>query len=122
MRFNLKIPKNLKLAFEKEFVSYNEAMLKLNFDLAWYHLERLHIIGQSYPFEHSYAHWLMLKLGFRQKNSKEVFGQVIRLLFGGWKSFINHIPKGNTGGANVPLFRVMELPNDLKCIFSEIEK
>ncbi len=85
---------------------------------AWYHLERSHIIGQSYPIEHTYSHGLMLKFGLMQKNNKEVFGQIIRLLIGGWKSFINHVPLGNTGGANVPPLKSMPIPNDIKTLFN----
>jgi len=36
---------------------------------------------------------------------------IIRLIVGGWKSFINHIPLGNTGGANVPPLRPMPIPD-----------
>ncbi|GAL00541.1 hypothetical protein JCM19314_2149 [Nonlabens ulvanivorans] len=48
-----------------------------------------------------------------QKNTKEVFGQIIRLIVGGWKSFINHVPLGNTGGSNVPPLKRMPIPNDI---------
>ena len=56
----------------------------------------------------------MLKFGFSQKDLNEILGQIIRLLVGGWKSFINYVPKGNTRGSNVPPLKKMELPNDLK--------
>ena len=116
MTFNIKITKYLKSVYEIEYQLYKKATNNQRLDLAWYHLERLHIIGQSYPFEHTYSHWLMLKFGLHQKNTKEVLGQIIRLLVGGWKSFINHIPKGNTGGANMHPLKTMELPKDLKLI------
>jgi len=72
--------------------------------------------------EHSYTHWLMLKFGFSQRNIKEVFGQVIRLLVGGWKSFIDHVPLGNTGGSNVPPLKKMEMPRDLTLILNNHSK
>jgi hypothetical protein len=122
MTFNFKITKYLKSVYEIEYLFYKKAMNDQSLELAWNHLERLHIIGQSYPFEHTYSHWLMLNFGFRQKNVKEVLGQIIRLLVGGWKSFINHIPKGNTGGANVHPLKVMELPEDLKIILKSDKK
>tara|TARA_R110001583_G_scaffold433_4_gene4104 strand:+ start:4076 stop:4264 length:189 start_codon:yes stop_codon:yes gene_type:complete len=59
----------------------------------------------------------MLKFGLMQKNSKEVFGQIIRLLVGGWKSFINHVPIGNTGGANVPPLKRMIIPENINALF-----
>jgi hypothetical protein len=114
MKFNTKIPKHLKQAYNEELKLYSFCLENKHFSNAWYHLERSHIIGQSYPIEHTYSHWLMLKFGFRQKDTKEVFGQIIRLLVGGWKSFINHVPLGNTGGANVPPLKRMPIPNDIE--------
>ncbi len=118
MKLNYKIPKYLKDAYNKELGLYEVALANSDFTNAWYHLERSHIIGQSYPIEHTYSHWLMLKFGLMQKNTKEVFGQIIRLIVGGWKSFINHIPIGNTGGANVPPLKRMPIPNDIKNLFN----
>jgi len=117
MKFNITIPKNLKLAFESELKHYRQHLTSGNYEQAWYHLERSHIIGQSYPIEHTYSHWLMLKYGFRQKDTKEVFGQIIRLFVGGWKSFIDHVPLGNTGGANVPPLKKMPIPRDIQNLF-----
>ena len=114
MKFNTKIPKHIKQAYNEELKQYSFCLENKRFGNAWFHLERSHIIGQSYPIEHTYSHWLMLKFGFRQKDTKEVFGQIIRLLVGGWKSFINHVPLGNTGGANVPPLKRMPIPNDIE--------
>ena len=119
MKFNTKIPKGLKEYYDNELRFYRLSLLKGNLSQAWNHLERSHIIGQSYPFEHTYSHWLMLKFGFRQKNVKEVLGQVVRLLVGGWKSFIDHVPTGNTGGADVPPLKKMELPQYLNNILNQ---
>ncbi len=114
MKFNTKIPKHIKQAYNEELKQYSFCLENEQFGNAWFHLERSHIIGQSYPVEHTYSHWLMLKFGFRQKDTREVFGQIIRLLVGGWKSFINHVPLGNTGGANVPPLKRMPIPNDIE--------
>jgi hypothetical protein len=119
MKFNTKIPKGLKEHYEYELRFYRLSLLKGDLSQAWNHLERSHIIGQSYPFEHTYSHWLMLKFGFRQKNMIEVLGQVVRLLMGGWKSFIDHVPTGNTGGSNVPPLKKMVLPHDLSVILNQ---
>ncbi|MEQ6122635.1 DUF3703 domain-containing protein [Pseudotenacibaculum sp. MALMAid0570] len=114
MKFNTKIPKHIKQAYNEELKQYSFCLENEQFGNAWFHLERSHIIGQSYLVEHTYSHWLMLKFGFRQKDTREVFGQIIRLLVGGWKSFINHVPLGNTGGANVPPLKRMPIPNDIE--------
>lgn len=118
MKLNYKIPKHLKIAYNKEISLYKEFLGNEDYPNAWHHLERSHIIGQSYPMDHTYSHWLMLKFGLMQKNSKEVFGQIIRLLVGGWKSFINHVPLGNTGGANVPPLKRMTIPEDIKILLN----
>lgn len=75
--------------------------------MSWQHLERAHIIGLAWPFSHSLVHWEMLKFGLRTKNIQEILGQPPRLLVGGVKSFVGHIPVGNTGGANVPPLQPM---------------
>lgn len=118
MKFNTIIPKGLKEHYEHELILYRECLHRKEYSTAWKHLERSHILGQAYPYEHTYSHWLMLKFGFRQKNAKEVLGQLLRLAVGGWKSFIDHIPIGNTGGSNVPPLKKMELPQDLSIILN----
>jgi hypothetical protein len=64
----------------------------------------------------------MLCFGFKIKDTKEIIGQIPRLLFGGVKSFVGKIPIGNTGGANVPPLKSMEIPDDLKLIIEESNK
>lgn len=56
----------------------------------------------------------MLEFGFKIKSREEILEQVLRLLVGGVKSFVGNIPVGNTGGANVPPLRPMEIPEDLQ--------
>ena len=60
----------------------------------------------------------MFCFGIKIKNLKEVIGQIPRLLAGGVKSFVGHIPMGNTGGANVPPLKPMEIPEDLDVIIN----
>ncbi len=117
MKLNTKIPKRLKYYYLRELVLYRQFFKNGQLQQAWFHLERAHIIGQSFPFEHSYAHWLMLKFGFYIKNRREILGQIPRLLVGGVKSFVGKIPLGNTGGANIPPLRPMPLPADIQQLF-----
>lgn len=118
MKFYTTIPKRLKYYFLRELVQYRSFIIAGDLRQAWHHLERAHIIGQSYPLEHTYAHWLMLKFGFAIKDPKEIIGQLPRLLVGGVKSFVGKIPLGNTGGANVPPLRPMPLPPDIEALFA----
>lgn len=112
------MPAGLKVYYQQELENYKNEISKANFQRAWRHLERAHIIGQPWFVQHSQVHWLMLRFGIKIKNKKEILGQVPRLLFGGVKSFIGKIPVGNTGGANVPPLRAMEIPETLKNIMS----
>jgi len=89
---------------------------------SWQHLERAHIIGQPYPYEHSWVHWKMLLFGFKTKNTRKVIGQLPRLLVGGVKSFVGTIPVGNTGGANVPPLRSMPIAEDIAAIIKNNTK
>ena len=114
---NTILPKRLKYYYFRELVQYKTCFKVENYNCAWQHLERAHILGQAYPLSHTYAHWLMLKFGFKIKDHKEIFGQLPRLLVGGVKSFVGKIPMGNTGGANVPPLKPMPIPEDIQEIF-----
>jgi len=92
---------------------------KLNeFDSAFYHLERAHILGQSYIIPHTKSHWWMLKVGLKKHNFREVFGQVTRIIASILFSRV-WVPIGNTGGANVNPLKPMPIPDDLKKILSK---
>lgn len=113
MKFFWTMPAPLKEYYLNELEEYREQFALGEIALAWQHLERAHIIGQAWPREHTYAHLLMLRFGMKIKSRKEILGQIPRLLLGGVKSFVGHIPVGNTGRADVPGFMPMEIPNDL---------
>ena len=117
MKLNTIMPARLQPYFEQELRAYRAALEKNQFSIAWRHLERAHIIGQAYPWEHSYVHWKMLLFGIKIKNTKEVVGQSPRLVFGGIKSFVGTIPVGNTGGANVPPLRPLPISEEIQNIF-----
>jgi hypothetical protein len=108
------MPAGLKVYYRLELENYRREISKANLELAWRQLERIHIIGQPWFVQHTYSHWLMLRFGIKVKNKKEILGQLPRLLVGGIKSFVGKIPTGNTGGANVPPLRIMEIPIELK--------
>jgi hypothetical protein len=114
MKFYWKMPQGLRPHYQFELEKYQANLSQNNLALAWHHLERAHILGQPWAVEHSEVHWLMLRFGFKIKNWKEIRGQILRLVFGGVKSFVGKIPVGNTGGSNVPPLMSMEIPEDLK--------
>jgi len=121
MKLHFKIPLGLKNHFETELQLAKQALNNEYFQVAWYHLERAHILGQAWPIEHTKSHWRMLGFALRIKSTKEIFGQIPRLLVGGIKSFVGEIPVGNTGGANVPPLKAMEIPDDLRTLLDKFQ-
>lgn len=114
MKSNWTMPEGLKTHYRQELEKYKKEIAKANLQTAWGQLETAHIIGQPWFVQHTQIHWLMLMFGIKIKNKKEILGQLPRLLPGGVKSFVGKIPTGNTGGANVPPLRTMEIPEELK--------
>lgn len=116
------MPKALKPFYKDELAKAASSLKEGKLQECWRYYERAHIIGQRYPLEHSYVHWQMLKFGIRIKSTKEVLGQITRLVFGGVKSFVGTVPIGNTGGANVPPLKPMEIPEDLLVIINHAKE
>ena len=102
MKLNITIPKSLKPFFYKELELAESCLSNNDLKASWRHLERANILGQPYPYHHTLVHLKMLRFGIKIKDSREILGQIPRLLVGGIKSFIGEIPVGNKGGANVP--------------------
>ena len=119
MKFNTSIPESLKPYYKAELNKYRTEYSNRDLKKAWNHLERAHIIGQKYPYAHTFVHWKMLQFGIKIKNRKEIMGQIPRLIFGGVKSFVGKIPLGNPGGANVPPLKQFPIENELKNIFQK---
>ena len=84
--------------------------------VAFRHLERAHVLGQSITADHTRVHWRMLKIGWKRRDAREVFGQIIRILGAATKTAFGIYPKGNTGGADVYFFKPMPIPEDLQAI------
>ena len=103
----------LKSAFEAEMSEAITKYFKLDYEGSFMHLERAHILGQSFIAPHVSSHWWMLKIGIRRRDMKEIFGQMTRIIASMLFSKI-WIPIGNTGGANVSPFKPMPIPSDLK--------
>ncbi len=119
MKLHFNIPSGLVKEVDKELAQSHELYLRGDLSNSWQHLERAHILGQSSPYQHTRVHWYMLRFGFRIKNTKEIIGQIPRLLVGGVKSFVGKIPVGNTGGANVPPLQAMEIPKDIEVVLNK---
>lgn len=111
---NFLMPDDMKKKYFIELKQYKDLYKLGDLKSSWRHLERAHIIGQYHPASHFGSHFRMMIFAIKNKDLNEFWGQVPRLL-GGWiGSLMNRIPVGNTGGANVPIFAPMEIPDDLK--------
>jgi TRAP-type mannitol/chloroaromatic compound transport system permease small subunit len=91
-------------------------------DTAFHHLERAHVLGQAITYEHTRVHFLMLKVGWRRRDWREIFGQIFRILGASTKTPFGIYPTGNTGGANVSPFRKMPVSQDLEAILRQIKE
>ncbi|MFT6631321.1 MAG: hypothetical protein ACJAS4_001270 [Bacteriovoracaceae bacterium] len=105
--------KILKSYYQKEINSGEKFYLAGDFKEAFLHFERAHILGQSYIIPHTISHLWMLKIGIKNSDFKEIFGQILRIPLGILGSAVGIIPVGNTGGSNVSVTARMELPSDL---------
>ena len=119
MKINNRMPKKLKPFYEEEFRAYKQHLEAGALQQAWSHLERAHVIGQAYPYQHSFVHFKMLQFGIKIKSGREVLGQIPRLLVGGVKSFVGRIPIGNTGGANVPPLKPLPISPEILEVFKQ---
>lgn len=117
MKLNTKMPVKLIPYYRVELEKYEVEYSAGNLQQAWRCLERAHIIGQRYPYQHTYVHWQMLRFGFKIKDTREIIGQLPRLFVGGVKSFVGKIPVGNPGGANVPPLKPFPINLDIQQIF-----
>lgn len=87
MKFYWNMPDKLRPFYRQELNAYQGCLRKGDFQNAWAHLERAHILGQPYPCEPTAVHFKMLQFGIQTRNVKEIMGQIPRLLVGGIKSW-----------------------------------
>ena len=90
-----------------------ELIRKAEYDEAFAHLERAHILGQTQVRWHVLSHWLMLEVALHRGQAAAAVGQVVRIVLGALGSAVGRVPVGNTGGSNVNMFRRMPIPPDL---------
>src|SRR6185503_20658186 len=100
-------------AYENEVALALRAFRNHEHRQCFFHLERAHILGQRHTLRHTYAHWLMFRAGLRQRDFREVLGQVPRMVASVLFSRI-WVPTGNTGRARVAAFKPMPVPDDLR--------
>lgn len=77
-------------------------------------LERADVLGQRDVGTHFRVHFRMLDVAMRDRDWREVRGQVLRIILVPLGHLVGRLPFGNTGGANVSAFEPMRVPPDLK--------
>jgi len=100
-------------AYEQEVAQADQALQARDFETAFIHLERAHVLGQRMTGRHTYIHWRMLVAGLRRRDLREVIGQVPRIVASILFSRL-WVPRGNSGRARVSAFKPMPVPDDLR--------
>ena len=96
--------------YRREMAAANSAT---HADQQWHHLERAHVVSQPDPWLHTCNHFAMLTHAVRQRDRREAFGQVVRLIVAAPGSLSGRYPTGNTGRVAVGLMTPMHIPDDL---------
>ena len=104
----------LRMAFDTELQSARRALTANDLATAFGHLERAHILGQWYVGAHVRAHLGMLRVGWRRRDPREIFGQLLRIPGAMIGSALGRVPRGNSGGSNVSAFLEMPVAPELK--------
>lgn len=100
-------------AYEQEMQRADAALLQHDFDTAFRHLERAHVLAQRQTGRHAFVHGRMLVAGMRRGDLREAVGQLPRIVASILFSRL-WVPRGNTGRARVGAFKPMPVPADLR--------
>jgi hypothetical protein len=104
---------DLDKAYEQEMERADQALQQEDFETAFKHLERAHVLAQRMTGRHTFIHWRMLVAGLRRGDVREVIGQVPRIVASVLFSRL-WVPRGNSGRARVSAFQAMPVPADLR--------
>jgi hypothetical protein len=106
--------------FELELRQARTAIEAEDFESAWIALQRAHIFGQPEPIAHAIAHWNMLKLAWKQRDVKEIAGQLMPTLlaipltlFFGQRRFLRG------GKANIDEKEKISIPEDIQQVLKQ---
>lgn len=100
-------------AYEQEVKRADQALQRDDFETAFRHLERAHVLAQRRTRLHTFIHWRMLVAGLRRGDMREAVGQVPRIVASILFSRL-WVPRGNSGRARVNAFQAMPVPEDLR--------
>ena len=98
----------------EEYRRATKASEEQNFEKAWHHLERAHVVAQDRFGPHCVAHWRMLRLAWRVGDWREVRGQMLRLALAPVGNATGRLPVGTRGRSNVSAFARMEIEPEIR--------
>lgn len=110
--------RELRDAYNLEMMAAIDHYRTGDLEKSFYHLERAHILGQSFCLSHTRTHWWMLKVGWKRRDPIEITGQMARI-FGALIFSRIWVPIGNTGGAHVSPFSSMPIPEEFRLLLSK---
>lgn len=123
IRYVREIRKNVKkmnsvqrAAFDEELGQAEQRIASGQLDRAFAHLERAHVIGQTFVWPHARSHWLMCQVELRRRRGAAAFGQVLRIVLGMLGSAVGIVPVGNTGGTNISMFQRLPIDPGLQSV------
>ncbi len=106
--------------FKTELEKAKTAIVAQDFETAWIALQRAHILGQRDAIAHTIAHWNMLKLAWRQRDFREVMGQLMPVLLAVPLTLLYGQVRSLRGGkANVNDLEQMAIPEDIQQILNQ---
>lgn len=108
-----------RVAFDREIGLARDLVAAGDMHRAFLHLERAHVIGQTFVGAHAMAHWRMLVLEIRRKRVGAVLGQAARLALGVIGSAVGIVPIGNTGGTDISMFKRLPIAPELQAIIDD---
>ena len=110
--------KNIRVYVIGELDSASSLLSEGKPDAAFRHLENAHILGQESTCFHVLVHLHMAGWAIRQRDGREFFGQMLRIVGAAALTAIGHVPIGNTGGSNISPFKSLPLSDEHKHIIS----
>jgi hypothetical protein len=100
-------------AYRQEVERAAQALQRGDFEIAFWHLERAHVLAQRMTGRHTFIHWRMLVAGLGRGDVREIAGQLPRIVASILFSRL-WVPRGNSGRSRVSAFRPMPVPADLR--------
>ncbi len=109
----------VRAAFAAELQKYQAARGQADFDIAWRHLERAHIIAQPKLGIHLSSRVEMLRFAIFRRDAGEVVGQLFLLALAPLGALSGRIPVGSIGRPTVSAFTSMPILDDLKHVLAK---